>query len=99
MQNGSRPFVSAVVCIRPGKIGNAVGRVLANTFPDFGLTVIDQSTSDRTEQIVRGIGFFLPERSRTATTGANGPPAGGQTGRPIPLEADRGFLQYAGNLR
>lgn len=58
MENSSRPFVSAVICTRnrPDKIGNAVETVLANTYPDFDLTVIDQSTNDQTEQIVRGIG-------------------------------------------
>lgn len=58
MENTSQPFVSAVICTRnrPDKIGRAVESVLANTFPNFDLTVIDQSTSDETERIARGIG-------------------------------------------
>jgi hypothetical protein len=58
MENTSQPFVSAAICTRnrPGKIGRAVESVLANTYPNFDLTVIDQSTSDETERIVRRIG-------------------------------------------
>jgi glycosyltransferase involved in cell wall biosynthesis len=58
MQNSSHSFVSAVICTRnrPDKIGNAVESVLANTYPDFDLTIIDQSTNDETEAIVRRIG-------------------------------------------
>jgi len=58
MENTSQPLVSAVICTRnrPDKIGRAVESVLANTFPNFDLTVIDQSTSDETERIVRHIG-------------------------------------------
>lgn len=54
MQPSAPSFVSAVICTRnrPDKIGNAVESVLANTYPDFDLTVIDQSTNDQTEQIV-----------------------------------------------
>jgi glycosyltransferase involved in cell wall biosynthesis len=58
MQNSSSSFVSAVICTRnrPDKIGNAVETVLANTYPSFDLTIIDQSTNDETEAIVRRIG-------------------------------------------
>jgi glycosyltransferase involved in cell wall biosynthesis len=58
METTSQPFVSAVICTRnrPDKIGRAAESVLANTFPSFDLTIIDQSTSDETERIVRGIG-------------------------------------------
>jgi glycosyltransferase involved in cell wall biosynthesis len=58
MQNTPQPFVSAVICTRnrPDKIGRSVESVLANTFPNFDLTVIDQSTSDETEAILRQIG-------------------------------------------
>jgi glycosyltransferase involved in cell wall biosynthesis len=58
MENTSQPFVSAIICTRnrPDKIGQAVVSVLANTFPNFDLTVIDQSTSDETERVVRSIG-------------------------------------------
>ena len=42
------PFVSAVICTRnrPDKIGHAVASVLASGYPNFDLTVIDQSTTD-----------------------------------------------------
>jgi glycosyltransferase involved in cell wall biosynthesis len=58
MQNNPHSFVSAVICTRnrPDKIGNAVETVLANTYPNFDLTIIDQSTNDETETIVRRIG-------------------------------------------
>ena len=58
MQNSPHSFVSAVICTRnrPDKIGNAVETVLANTYPNFDLTIIDQSTNDETETIVRRIG-------------------------------------------
>jgi glycosyltransferase involved in cell wall biosynthesis len=46
--------VSAVICTRnrPDKIGRAVASVLACDYPSFGLTVIDQSTSDATREIL-----------------------------------------------
>lgn len=55
MQNSSYLNVSAVICTRnrPDKIGNAIETVLANTYPNFDLTIIDQSTNDETEAIVR----------------------------------------------
>jgi glycosyltransferase involved in cell wall biosynthesis len=58
MENSPHSFVSAVICTRnrPDKIGNAVETVLANTYPNFDLTIIDQSTNDETETIVRRIG-------------------------------------------
>src|SRR5262249_54501141 len=58
MENTSQPFVSAVICTRnrPDKIGRAADSVLANTYPNFDLTIIDQSTSNETEGIVRQIG-------------------------------------------
>jgi glycosyltransferase involved in cell wall biosynthesis len=57
MQNIPQPFVSAVICTRnrPDKIGNAVESVLANTYPNFDLTIIDQSTNGETEAISRRI--------------------------------------------
>ncbi|NNE11599.1 MAG: glycosyltransferase family 2 protein [Ilumatobacter sp.] len=44
--------MSAVICTRnrEDQIGRAVASVLANDYPSFELTVIDQSTSDATEQ-------------------------------------------------
>src|SRR5882757_1424190 len=58
MQNTPQPFVSAVICTRnrPDKIGNAVESVLANTYSNFDLTIIDQSTNGETEAILRRIG-------------------------------------------
>jgi glycosyltransferase involved in cell wall biosynthesis len=58
MQTSPHPFVSAVICTRnrPDKIGNAVESVLANTYPNFDLTIIDQSTSGETEAISRRVG-------------------------------------------
>src|SRR5579885_2662211 len=44
------PFVSAVICTRnrPDTIRQAVASVMANDYPRFDLTVIDQSTTDAT---------------------------------------------------
>jgi glycosyltransferase involved in cell wall biosynthesis len=49
--------VSAVICTRnrPDKIGQAVASVLANEYPNFELTVIDQSTTDATEVALRDL--------------------------------------------
>lgn len=48
--------VSVVICTRnrPDLIGNAVASVLANDFPSFDVLVVDQSTDERTGQIVQG---------------------------------------------
>src|SRR5918994_148366 len=45
--------VSAVICTRnrPDLIGSAVASVLANTYPDFDLLVVDQSDDERTGQV------------------------------------------------
>jgi glycosyltransferase involved in cell wall biosynthesis len=58
MQNSPQPFVSAVICTRnrPDKIGNAIESVLANTYPNFDLAIIDQSTNDQTEAISLRVG-------------------------------------------
>jgi GT2 family glycosyltransferase len=47
--------VSAIICTRnrPDSIGQAVASVLANEYPNFDLTIIDQSDDSRTEEIVR----------------------------------------------
>lgn len=49
--------VSAVICTRnrPDNIGNAVASVLANDYPNFELTVVDQSTDDLTGQVLAPI--------------------------------------------
>src|SRR5687767_1980677 len=49
--------VSAVICTRnrPDLIGSAVASVLANTYPDFDLLVVDQSEDERTGQVVRAL--------------------------------------------
>lgn len=51
------PHVSSVICTRnrPDLIGTAVSSVLANTYPDFDLLVVDQSTDGRTGDIVRAL--------------------------------------------
>ena len=58
MQNTPQPFVSAVICTRnrPDKIGNAVESVLANTYSNFDLIIVDQSTNNETEAILRRVG-------------------------------------------
>lgn len=59
MQNSSKPpLVSAVICTRnrPDKIGNAIKTVLENDYPNFDLTIIDQSTNGETEAIALEIG-------------------------------------------
>ena len=57
MQSPRKAFVSAVICTRnrPDKIGTAIASVLANAYPDFDLTVVDQSTNDETEAIVNRV--------------------------------------------
>jgi glycosyltransferase involved in cell wall biosynthesis len=51
-----------VICTRnrPDLIGNAVSSVLANSYPDFDLLVVDQSDDDRTGAIVRGLAADHP---------------------------------------
>jgi glycosyltransferase involved in cell wall biosynthesis len=73
--------VSVVICTRnrPDLIGQAVESVLNNTYSDFDLTVVDQSTDDRTERIVaslsggdrsvRYIHNAMPGLSRAYNTG------------------------------
>jgi glycosyltransferase involved in cell wall biosynthesis len=55
MPNPPQSLVSTIICTRnrPDKIGHAVASVLANTYSNFDLIVIDQSTNDQTEAIVR----------------------------------------------
>jgi glycosyltransferase involved in cell wall biosynthesis len=47
-----------VICTRnrPDKIGTAVGSVLALDYPDYDVTVIDQSTSDATRLVLEQFG-------------------------------------------
>jgi glycosyltransferase involved in cell wall biosynthesis len=51
------PHVSVVICTRnrEDKIANAVESVLANDYPDFDLTIIDQSTSSATREVIDAI--------------------------------------------
>jgi glycosyltransferase involved in cell wall biosynthesis len=58
LQTSPKPFVSAVICTRnrPDKIGNAVESVLANTYPNFDLAIVDQSANGETEAISRRVG-------------------------------------------
>ena len=48
--------LSVVICTRnrPDLIGNAVSSVLAQSYADYDVLVVDQSTDDRTGEIVRG---------------------------------------------
>lgn len=48
--------VSIVVATRdrPNFIGSLIGSILANTYRDFVLLIVDQSTTDRTKKIVEG---------------------------------------------
>jgi glycosyltransferase involved in cell wall biosynthesis len=54
--------ISAIICTRnrPDLIGAAVASVLANTYPDFELLVVDQSTDERTGHIVRALAASYP---------------------------------------
>jgi glycosyltransferase involved in cell wall biosynthesis len=54
--------LSVVICTRnrPDLIGNAVTSVLANTYPEFDLLVVDQSTDERTGEIVLALGQAHP---------------------------------------
>src|SRR2546429_475015 len=54
--------VSAIICTRnrPDLIGAAVASVSANTYPDFELLVVDQSTDERTGHIVRALAASHP---------------------------------------
>ncbi len=49
--------LSVVICTRnrPDLIGNAVSSVLAQSYADYDVLVVDQSTDDRTGEIVRGL--------------------------------------------
>jgi glycosyltransferase involved in cell wall biosynthesis len=51
------PRVSVVICTRdrPDKIGNAVSSVVSNSYADFDLTVVDQSTAPTTGEVVRSV--------------------------------------------
>jgi glycosyltransferase involved in cell wall biosynthesis len=53
----STEHISAVICTRnrEDKIGTAIESVLANDYPSFDLTVIDQSTTDGTRRAVEPI--------------------------------------------
>jgi glycosyltransferase involved in cell wall biosynthesis len=58
----STEHISAVICTRnrEDKIGTAIQSVLANDYPSFDLTVIDQSTSDATRRVVESIAAADP---------------------------------------
>src|SRR5262249_38291313 len=58
----TRTHISGVMCTRnrPDSISAAVESVLANAFTDFDLLVVDQSTDDRTGEIVRGLAATDP---------------------------------------
>jgi glycosyltransferase involved in cell wall biosynthesis len=56
------PTVSVVIATldRPGKIPQAVASVLANNYPAFDLTVVDQSTTDETGSALREVASADP---------------------------------------
>jgi glycosyltransferase involved in cell wall biosynthesis len=56
------PLVSVVICTRnrDDKIGSAITSVLANDYPSFDLTIIDQSTTDATCIVVREVAGHDP---------------------------------------
>jgi len=47
-------MISVIICTynRPNDIGRAVKSVLANTYPDYELLIVDQSNTDETKKIV-----------------------------------------------
>ncbi len=45
---------------RPDLIGNAVGSVLRNTYPDFDILVVDQSDDDQTAKVVQRLAADHP---------------------------------------
>src|SRR4051812_30922926 len=49
--------VSVIIptCNRPDLVGSSVAHVLANDYPRFDVTVVDQSEDDQTGQIIRGL--------------------------------------------
>jgi glycosyltransferase involved in cell wall biosynthesis len=63
---GARPALSVIICTRnrPEKLKRAVASVLASTFTDFELIVVDQSTDRRSADAVRSFGddrvIYLP---------------------------------------
>src|SRR5579862_7528583 len=51
------PTVSVVMAVHNAErfVGAAIASVLAQTFPDFELLVVDDESTDRTAEIVRGV--------------------------------------------
>jgi glycosyltransferase involved in cell wall biosynthesis len=49
--------VSVVICTRnrEDKISNVIASVLANDYPNFDITIVDQSTSSATREVIDGI--------------------------------------------
>lgn len=56
------PHVSVVICTRnrEDKIAQAVESVLTNDYPDFDITIIDQSTSPATREVVEAMAATEP---------------------------------------
>ena len=54
--------LSVVICTRnrPDLIGNAVSSVLAQSYADYDVLVVDQSTDDQTGEIVRSLAASHP---------------------------------------
>ncbi len=92
----STEHISAVICTRnrDDKIGTAVESVLANDYPSFDLTVIDQSTTDATRKVVEPT---RRRRSAACTTSTSTRPgcrvrtttgSGGRTGAVLAFTDD-----------
>jgi glycosyltransferase involved in cell wall biosynthesis len=65
------PLLSVLLCTRNrgDKIGNAVATILAGDFEDFELLVVDQSTDERTQEVVASVGDTRVRYIRTDTVG------------------------------
>jgi glycosyltransferase involved in cell wall biosynthesis len=65
------PALSVLVCTRNrgDKVGHALESILSNTFNDIELIVIDQSTDDRTRDVVSHIADDRVRYIRSATVG------------------------------
>ncbi len=57
MSDPHPPLVSVVICTRnrEDKIANVIESVLANDYPNFDITIVDQSTSSATREAVEAI--------------------------------------------
>ena len=65
------PRLSVLLCTRNrgDKIRNAVNSILANTFKDFELLIVDQSTDDKTQSVIKSYSDSRIRYVRTNTVG------------------------------